>query len=370
MEEFVLKTDHVCYKLARILGALALIGLAACQQQEALPDKPPALVHAQVVELTEYAPTVRLTGEIRARTESDLAFRGGGRITVRNVDVGDHVKADQVLARINPEEQEANVAAAQAAVRAAEAQLRQATSTFERQKTLLARGFTTRREYDAAEEALRTAQGSLETARAQLATAQDQQAQTVLRAGVSGIITERNAEVGQVVQAAQPVFSIAHDGPRDAVFDVQESVFLQEPGDNRVQINLVSDPDVTAVGMVREVSPTVDPTTGTVEVKVGIDNPPQAMTLGSAVTGEARFKPRSVIVLPWSAMFSQVGEPAVWVVDPQTRAVSLRPVTIDHYGSSNVVIRSGLQPGETVVTAGVQSLRPQQIVALAGGRAG
>jgi membrane fusion protein, multidrug efflux system len=361
-----MKSNLVFRRLAGALQVCALTGLAACQQQDALPDKPPALVHAETVTPSDHALIVRLTGEVRAQVQSDLAFRVSGRITERNVDVGDHVTADQVLATIDPEEQRANVIAAEAAVRAAEALLRQASAAFERQKTLLSQGYTTRRDYDQAEEAFRTAEGSLDAARAQLAVTRDQLSYAVLRAGVPGVITARNAEAGQVVQGAQAVFSLAHDGPRDAVFNVNESIFTQEPADRRIELSLVSDPGVKTTGTVREVAPTVDPATGTVRVKVDIEHPPAAMTLGAAVSGEGRFKPRKVVVLPWSALSSQAGEPAVWVVDPQTRAVSPRPITIDRYETGKVIVREGLQPGEIVVIAGGQFLRPNQTVALAG----
>lgn len=343
-----------------------LLLLSACQERQVLPEKPKTRVATQTVELTDYAPAVRLTGEIRARVQSDLSFRVSGRVVERNAEVGTRVKANDVLARIDPEEQQANVASAEANVRAAEAQLRQASSVFERQKTLLARGYTTRREHDQAEEALRTAEGTMDAARAQLASARDQLAQTVLRAGVAGIITARQVEVGQVVQAAQPVFSLAHDGPRDAVFSVHESIFTQPAADNGVEISLVSDPTVKAKGVVREIAPTVDPTSGTVRVKVGIERPPPEMTLGAAVTGEGRFKPRRLVVLPSSALSSEDGQPAVWIVDAQTKTVSLRRITVERYGSGSVVVGDGLKEGETVVTAGGQLLRPNQTVALAG----
>ena len=178
------------------LALVMALGLAACQQQTSRPPNPPTPVQVETATLTDYAPTVRLTGEIRAKVESDLAFRISGRITERMVNVGDHVTANQVLARLDPQEQQATVTAAEAAVRAAEAVLREATSTYQRQKALLAQGFTTKREHDQAEEAYRTAQASLDTARAQLGTARDQLSDTVLRAGVSGVITARNIRDG------------------------------------------------------------------------------------------------------------------------------------------------------------------------------
>ena len=327
------------------------------------------MVQVETATLTDYAPTVRLTGEVRARVESDLSFRVGGRITERLVNVGDHVTADQVLARLDPQQQQATVTAAEAAVQSAEAVLRQATSSYERQKALLAQGYTTKREHDQAQEASRTAQAALDTARAQLGTARNHLSDTVLKAGVPGVITARNAETGQVVQVAQSVFAIAQDGARDAVFNVYESIFTHELANPAIELTLVSDPAVKATGTVREISPTVDRATGTVRAKVAIEHPPAAMTLGSAVIGEGRFQPRKLVVLPWSALSSANGQPAVWIVDARSKTVSLRPIAIERYETGKVAVREGLQPGEVVVTGGAQFLRPQQIVAFPEGAA-
>jgi membrane fusion protein, multidrug efflux system len=361
---------RIRHPLPRTIAWLLPMALAACGEGAPPPARAPLTVAAQTVALTDYAPTVTLTGEVRAQVQTDLSFRVSGRVVERSVDVGSHVTPDQPLARLDPQEQQANLSAAEASVEAAEAQLRQATANFERQKTLIGRGFTTRREYDQAEEAFRTAQAQLDSARAQLALARDNLSHTVLRAGVSGIITARNIEAGQVVQAAQTAFTIAQDGPRDAVFNVYEQIFTYEgAGSNPIEIALISDPTVRTTGKVREVSPTVDPATGTVRVKVGIDVTPPAMTLGAAVSGTGRFRSRQLVLLPWSALTENNGNPAVWIVDPQTRAVSLRGVTIEAYRTEEIVIRDGLKPGEIVVTAGAQLLRPQQVVAFAQGGA-
>jgi RND family efflux transporter MFP subunit len=355
----------VVFLLAGLLGlcalsvALNLFGRGATPVQRA-----PLPVRATLVTVSEYAPTLTLTGEIQARVQSDLSFRTAGRIVERKVEVGQHVEADTVLARIEPTEQQAGVRAAQASVAAAEAQLRQAQASFERQKTLLAQGFTTRKSYDQAEEAFRTAQSSLDAARAGAGTARDQLDYTVLRAGAPGIIVARNAEVGHVVQPAQTVFTLAQDGPRDAVFYVQESILAQAPESKRVEIALVSDPSVRTSGEVREVSPTADRTTGAVRVKVGLEQVPPAFTLCAAVTGTGRSRATWLTMLPASALSSDRGQPAVWVVDPATRRVELRRVDIERYESDALVIRDGLKPGEMVVTAGAQMLRPQQPVAV------
>jgi RND family efflux transporter MFP subunit len=350
--------------LEYLLAAFVFAGFTSCGKAPPSPSATPVLT--QTVELTNASETLTLTGEIRAQFESDLAFRVGGRITERKVDVGDHVVAGQVLAKIDPNEQQANVTAAEADVQSADAKLKDASSAFDRQKLLLSRGSAMRADYDQAEEVFRTAQGFLDAAKAQLATARDALAQTVLRAENAGVVTARAAEVGEVVQPAQRVFSLAHDGPRDAVFNVNESAFGDQPVDRTVaiQINLVSDPAVTTTGKVREIAPTAQGVGGTVAVKVRLEQTPPGMTLGAAVTGKAPLSSRKAAVLPSTALFSDNGKSAVWVVDRQTRAVTLRPITIDRYETGKIVVAKGLEQGEIVVTTGIQFLRPNQTVAV------
>ncbi|MBA8880141.1 efflux RND transporter periplasmic adaptor subunit [Phyllobacterium myrsinacearum] len=357
-------TRHTCKMMIMVFG-LAL--LAGCQPEKAAEQKPPAPVNAAKVEFTDYSQSVSVSGEIRAKIDSNLSFRVSGKVTQRLVDVGDHVAAGDVLARIDPTQQQADVAASEAAVRSAEAQVRQATSAFDRQKTLLAQGFTTRSAYDGAEEAQRTAQGSLDAAKAQLDTSRETLSYTELKADASGVVTARNIEVGQVTQIASTAFTVAVDGPRDAIFNVYEGLVTRNIGNHQIQIVLLDDPSITAVGTIREVSPTVDDASGTVRVKVAVQNPPPEMTLGSVVIGTVKLAAVKAAVLPSSVLTSDNGKPAVWVVDPQTKAVSLRDVTVTAYESLNVAIGGGLQAGEQVVTSGGTRLRSTEIVAVKDG---
>jgi RND family efflux transporter MFP subunit len=119
---------------------------------------------------------------------------------------------------------------------------------------------------------------------------------------------------------------------------------------------------VTATGRVREVSPRADPVTGTFRVRVGLDNPPAAMRLGSTVTGRVPTGAVTGIEMPASAVFRTDRQPAVWVVDPQSGTVSIRNVAVRSSNPTSVSVASGLEPGDVVVTAGVQALRPGQKV--------
>jgi len=344
--------------------AIALLTtlLSGCDDRSASSVKRAAFVRTELVQQSDRQTSVTLTGEVQARFRADLSFRVSGRVLVRLVDVGAHVNAGDVLARIDPAEQQADLDAATAAVASAQSQLRVAQANFERQKSLLAQRFTTQVTFDQTQENLRSAESSLETAKAQLGTAQDALGYTELRASAAGVITTRSLEVGQVVQAAQPVFALAQDGDRDAVFDIYESLLFRDYDSDRVALALVSDANVTATGYVREVSPAIDPKSATVRVKVAIQNPPAAMTLGSAVAGTARSKPAAQITVPWTALMSLASKPAVWIVDPARKTASLKILEIGAYESDAVVIKRGLEPGDRVVVDGGKLLSSGQSV--------
>ncbi|MDI3567513.1 efflux RND transporter periplasmic adaptor subunit [Bradyrhizobium sp. Arg816] len=352
--------------LAGLAIALVAAALGGCNDRGDAPSARAAFVRTEVVRPKDRQASITLTGEVQPRFRADLSFRVSGRVIARYVEVGTRVKAGEVLALLDPAEQEADVDAATAAVLAAASQLRVAKATFERQKALIASGFTTRTTYDQAQEGLRTAEGALETARALLGTSKDALGYTGLRAEADGVVTARNLETGQVVQATQPVFSLAQDGGLDAVFDVYESIFLGNTDSRDVSLALVSDASATASGHVREVSPAVDARSSTVRVKVAIEDPPAAMTLGSAVAGTVKVEAQRQIALPWSALMAAGTRPAVWTVDPATRTASLKPVTVGGYEAGEVLIKAGLEPGERVVVDGGKLLSVGQPVTYEG----
>ena len=242
-------------------------------------------------------------------------------------------------------------------------QLRVAQATFDRQAYLMSTGFTTRVAYDQAQQDLQSAKSALESAKSQFGQAREALDDTELHARAAGMITGRSLEVGQVVQAAQTVFTLAQDGERDAVFDIPESMFFGDAEGGRVSLALISDSDVTAVGYPREVSPAVDQKSLAVRVKVAIRNPPAAMTLGSAIAGTASDETReTAIALPWAALMATGSKPAVWIVDPRTKTAALKPVTIGAYEAEAVLIKAGLEPGDRVVVDGGKLLRSGQPV--------
>jgi len=346
----------------RIVAA-ALIAATVASCNEPAPSAPQVRpVRTVTVEQRAEGETVSLTGHVRARDQGSLAFRIDGRMTERSVNVGDVLQAGQVVARLDPQNQENMLRSAQASLTAAEAMLTEKRQAFWRQQELLRTGWTPRARFDDAQAALQTAEAQVTSAQAQLRIAQDHLGYTVLRADAAGSITATGAEAGEVVRAGQMIVQLAQEGGRDAVFDVPEVLIRTAPRDPIVQITLGDDPRITATGRVREVAPQADPATRTFQVKIGITDPPEAMRLGSTVTGRIQLAAPAGVQLPASALTEAGGRPAVWVFDPASGSVTLRSVDVTRYDPASVVISQGLQAGEVVVTAGSHVLRPGQKV--------
>jgi RND family efflux transporter MFP subunit len=350
-------------KPAATLAWLGLALLAACNK----PPPPPAEIRpARTVVATPSSEgeEVSLTGHIRARTEESLAFRIDGRMIARHVDVGQAVREGDVVAELDPLPQRDALRAARARLAAAAAALREATNNQERQRALVDQGWSTRVQYDAAERAFRTTKAAVDVAAAELHTAEDQLGYTRLLADASGAITATGAEAGEVVRAGQMIATVAHHDGADAVFDVPASLIRQVSSDASISIALTDDPSIRTTGRVRELAPQADPVTRSFRIKVELTPWPEAMRLGATVSGRTHMVAKGGIELPATALTLVDNRPAVWVVDPKSQEVSLRPVELQRQGSSSIVVSHGLAGGEVVVTAGMHALRPGQKVRL------
>jgi RND family efflux transporter MFP subunit len=340
-------------------------GLAGCQRAEekaAEPDARP--VHSLTIEKQSAGDVVVLSGRIAAEDETAVAFRIPGRMIDRPVNVGDRVRGGQVLARLEQMNERNQLLTAQAALNAARAERVRAGDALQRQQSLIGEGFTTRANLDTALATFRAAEAQVKSAEAQVQMAQDLVGFTVLTAEFDGSVTARGAEAGEVVQGGQMILRIARTGGTDAVFEVPPQVLRVGSRQAPFEVALTDDPRITATGLVREVSPQADPITGTFTVRVGLQNPPPAMLLGSVVSGRMKLAGEQLVVIPASALMTSGGNPAIWIVDRATSTVSLRNINILRHEPGSVVVGDGLAPGDTVVIAGVQALRPGQKVRL------
>jgi RND family efflux transporter MFP subunit len=348
-----------------MVAASALI-LAACGRETETKESPPRPVRTTTIEKRESLVPLTFTGRVEAEDEVSVAFRIAGRLIASDTKVGQRVEAGQLLAQLESQNELSTLRQAKAALSAAQGQLTQARNHYERQETLLAQGWTTRANFEAATQARQTAQSQVEAAEAQLSSAHDLVSFTELRADAPGKITATGPAAGEVVQAGQMIARIARQDGRDAVFDVAAQMVRAAPVDVQVTVSLTDDPKVTARGRIRQIAAQADPVTRTFEVKVGLTDPPAAMRLGATVNGRVETSSGPVIDIPASAVTRINQQPAVWIVDPSTNLVSARNVDILRFDQAQVIISQGLDAGEVVVTAGVQALHPGQKVRVLG----
>ena len=352
--------------VASIAVALAACAsISACQRAAEEAGEPEARpVRSITIERQDAGDVVVLSGRVAAEDETAVAFRIPGRMIERPVNVGDRVRRGQVLARLEQMNERNQLLAAQAGLNAACAELVRARDALQRQQSLIGEGFTTRANLDTALATFRAAESQVKSAEAQVQMAQDLVGFTVLTAEFDGSVTARGAEAGEVVQGGQMILRIARAGGTDAVFEVPPQVLRAAARETPIEVNLTEDPRITATGRVREVSPQANPITGTFAVRVGLTDPPPGMLLGSVVSGRIKLATDQLVVIPSSALMTSDGNPAIWVVDRATSTVALRNISILRHEPGSVVVGEGLAPGDTVVVAGVQALRPGQKVRL------
>jgi len=342
---------------------MALASLPACRRAAQAPVPEVRPVRVVTIEKREASGVIALTGTVQAQTETNQSFRIDGRLIERVVDIGDNVKPGQFLARLDPQNEESGLQSARAQLAAARAQLVEARNNFGRMRDLVAEDAVSRASFEQAETLLKTAESQVEAVQAQVNLAENRLSFTRLYATVAGVVTARGAEPGEVVGAGRMIVQVARDA-RDAVFGVPAQIKDRATSNPAITVLLTSDPTVTAAGRVREVAPRADPVTGTFAVRVQLIDPPAAMRLGSTVTARMRLDASPGIEIPASALVRADGKAAVWVVEPKALTVSSRNVEVEAQDPAKVRIGAGLDPGDIVVTAGVQALRPGQVVRL------
>ena len=322
-------------------------------------------VRSMVVEAHMSGERIALTGQLHARDETKLAFRLSGKLIERSVTVGDTVKAGQVVARLDAVTEGHARNAARADYTAALAVLDQSAAAESRFGNLLKESAVSKAEYEEALRHLKTAHAQVDVTRAKLDTAEVQLGYAELKADADGVITSKGAEPGEVIQAGQMIFSLAHQKGRDAVFDMPAQIIRAGiSAHQEVDVWLADNPDIKTIGHVREIAPQADPTTRTYQVKVSLDTLPSGMFLGSTVVGKLRLQAGALIEVPFSALMMAATQPAVWVIDPQTAVVHKREIDVARYNQHAVLVASGLLSGDRIVTAGAQSLHDGQKVKL------
>ena len=345
--------------------AVLCLALAACSKPETAPE-PIRAVRTMTVSAGAAGGTHEYAAEIRARTETRLGFRVAGKLTSRAAEVGQHVKAGQVLAQLDPVDLKLQQDAAQAGLRAAQSAYDLSAAEYKRYKELRDQGFISALELERRDTTLQAQKAQLDQAKALFAVQGNLAGYASLTATAAGVVTAVDAEVGTVLAAGTPVVRLAHDGARDVVFAVPEDTalgaraLLGKTGAIRVRPWGGAAP---VPATVREVAAAADPSTRTFLVKADVGA--AQVQLGQTMTVVVDLPKRDgVIKLPLTAVMRQQGQTAVWVLDRNAMTVKVQPVVVAGADGNDVMVAGGLAPGVTVVTAGVHTLTPGQKVKL------
>lgn len=296
-------------------------------------------------------------GDVRPRYQSDLGFRVAGKIEARLVNVGDRVKAGQLLARLDPKDLSLNEASSRASVSAQEAQFAVEKSDLERYRKLLEQGFISQAELDRQETKFKAAEAQLASVRAQSRVSSNQTGYAELRADHAGTIVAVEAEAGQVVAAGQVVIRLAQAGAIEVATDVPEQLVGGLKVGQPVTVSLWSAGEKTYPGKIRELSSSADAATRTYRLRVTVDPAPSEMKLGmTASVRIARSGLPELIHAPISALIEQGGKLGVWILDAEAGVVHFRPVQPATFSGNEVLLADGVKPGEQIVTAGASLL--------------
>ncbi|MFZ6645217.1 efflux RND transporter periplasmic adaptor subunit [Undibacterium sp. TJN25] len=349
---------------APVLAFAAVLALAACSKpaektEDIRPVRAIKIAAGNVDVSNEYS------GEVRARVESRLGFRVGGKIVSRKVDVGTLVKRGQVLMQLDPQDLALAQAQAKAGLYSAESNRDLAKAELQRYKDLREKNFVAATVLDSKQTAFKAAQASYEQAAAAYKNQSNQAGYATLVSDVDGVVTGIDAEAGQVVAAGTPVARVAQAGDMDVVVGIPEDQVNTIRQITDIRVRFWANPNQTVPAKLRELSPIADPTTRTFTAKVAIPSDAQGVKLGMTayVTFGAK-NPNAMIKLPLTALFQEKNATSVWIVE--NGAVRLVPVQVGGSSGDDLLIASGVTPGQTVVTAGVNLLKPGQKVTILG----
>ena len=348
------------YKSTVLVVAAWLI--TACGEAPTPPAETVRLV--KVLEVTAQAPhaALALAGEVRARYESPLAFRVGGKVVERNVNLGEAVKAGQTLARIEATDYELAARAAAAAVAAARADLALAAAELSRYRSLVDKGYVSATALDQKQAAADAARARLKAVEAEHIEAGRRVEYTTLKADADGVITALDVNVGQVVGAGQIVLQVARDGGREIEVHVPEANLVSVRSARAFKITLNAQPDRAFDGTLRELSAAADPLTRTYAARIAVDMAEAVLQLGMSATVSDVQDAAPVLRLPLSAVASRNGKPQVWKVDAASSTVHAVDVRTGALDGDGILIESGIAPGDIVVSAGANLLREGQPV--------
>ena len=309
-------------------------------------------------------------GEVRGRYESQLAFQVAGKIAARYVNVGDTVRAGQVLLALDPKDVNQSVEATAAQLASARASYKLAADNAARYSSLYAQGAVSEAIRDQYATQLEAASAALRQAQSQANVSSNQLGYTQLVSDTDGVVTALSGEVGQGVGAGAPIATVVRSGQREVQINVPEGAALKIG--QKASISFWALPGVTASGYVREIASMADPVTRTYKVCVAVPDLPSTAKLGMTAKVELATSAdwptttandaNATFLIPAQALYQVNNKTQVWLV--RDKKAQLADVKVNGYSGNQVLIEQGLSRGDKIITAGLAKLTPNQEVRL------
>lgn len=342
-------------KLIPLLLITLMFGACSENNSDTGTQKQPPLVRTVTLQ-TDGTALHRLSGTIRPRYETPLAFQVEGRILSRHIDAGQRVKAEQLLFSLDPRDLNEAVNVAKAQLATAEAALATARSEFKRQKKLLTENLISEFEVERFELAERAAASQHNAAQAGLQQARISRSYAQLQAKHSGILIEVSGEPGQVVSVGQTVAVLAQDGKRDVEVFLPDS--RQPPRSGVAKLNDGSRVDLE----LREIAGAADQVSRTWRARYRITSIRDDLPLGSVVQVQLSSEntQQGTLLIPLGALDERGDGPRVWrVVDGHAQAVSVQIIRL---GAEQAHIRADLPADTQIIALGTHLLVPGMAV--------
>src|SRR6478672_1649185 len=350
------------YKLlAGLTLAVMGIALTGCNELAAEKVAPSRPVLVATVHYEAESPERSFVGTIKPRIETDMGFRVPGKVAKRLVEVGQTVDVGQPLATLDEIDLKLQAEQAEAEFRAATGVLVQAAAAEQRAKDLRAKGWTTDAQMDTSRAAADEARARLNRAERSVELTKNSLSYATLVADSRGVVTATLIEPGQVVASGQTAIRVARFAEKEAVVAIPETL-VGRAKDGTATVTLWSEPNRKYAAKLREIAPAADPATRTYLAKFSLPEADDNVSLGMTATLTLSDPAtQRVARLPLSALFSQGGDPSLYVVG-DSGELTLKPVAVKAYESSDVVINGGVDEGAKVVALGAQKLDPAQKV--------
>ena len=367
------RTSAMGRPLARAAGVVGMVLLVACGKGGDATEEAAAPVAIQlgpsdvaVAAIQEIRSGPVVSGTLKAENEAQVRAQAAGAVTAVYAEEGQAVKSGQILARIEANTAEQALLSAQQAVRSAEQAYEVARRQAERTSTLVEAGALATSNLETARSAASAAQAQVANARAQLTAAQKQVANTEVRSPISGVVSARPVNAGDVVQLGAALFTVVDPSGMKLEVSVPSEQLGQVHVGAPVEFTVSGYPGRTFTGRVERISPAADPTTRQVPIYVKIPNGGGTLVSGLFAQGKVATQSQRAVVVPQAAVDETGPVPSVIRI----KGGKAEQVTVElgarDTQSETVAITAGLGAGDTLVVSTARGVTPGTPVQVTG----